>query len=341
MSREDFDLIMRKITVGLNGDPAHDIPYLQQQAQAYKDGEFGREIARACGRLMFDALPEDKKAEFGRLTENNRLGLAAVIEEAQFNMYRRKFPVAEKILSAAVERLEKLNMYRDDAVSEYHTFNSPIEKILYAFLHNPKKTLRQAPEPISDLYLNFGCVLFELKKFTDAELALKKAARWNPIDPNISFEHAEIYKRRGDMAEFYARTIDVYPRAYTKNFLARCYRNLGYYFVEEKLWKPAAACYMFSTHYEPNGKQAQSELWYIQQNADENFSLPSVAEIEQYSEQYKIPLTANRDIVGLALEVGRQTAQAKQNDLAKYFFGIAYDLTESDDIKKMLDDLDV
>lgn len=340
MSREDFDMIMRKITADLNGDPAHDVPYLTEQAKAYKDSEFGREIARACGRLIFDIMPEKMKAEFGRLTENNFLGITAVIEEAQFNMYRRKFTVAEKILSAAVERLENHNIYRDDAVSEYHTFNSPMEKILYAFLHDPKKTLRQAPEPISDLYLNFGCVLFELKKFTDADLALRKAARWNPIDPNISFEHAEIFKRRGDMNEFYARTIDVYPRAYTKNFLARCYRNLGYYFVEEKLWKPAAACYMFSTHYEPDGKQAQSELWYIQQSAGENFSLPSAAEIEQYAEQYKIPLTANRDIVGLALEVGRQTAQANQNDLAKYFFGIAYDLTEDDAIKKMIDDLD-
>ena len=334
---DSFDSIMREITSGLTGDPAHDLPYLKEKTLAYKDSEFAREIARACGRLIYDALPGDKKAEIGRLTENKLLGITAVIEEAQFNMYRRNFERAEKILIATIDKFEKLNMYQDDAVNEYHTFNAPIEEILYHYLFKPEKTLRQAPEPLSELYLTFGVALFDLKKFDAAEVALQKAARWNPIDPNISFEHMEIFKKRGDMEEFFKRTLDVFPRAYNKNFLARCYRNLGYYFVEKKLWQVAAGCYLISTHYAADSKQAQSELWYIQQNAGENFSLPTLDELKQFSEQYKFPLTPNADIVGIALEFGRQTSRAGQKDLAKYFLDIAYDLTDNDNIKKILD----
>ena len=35
----DFDSIMREITSGLTGEPEHDIPYLQEQCQKYKDHE--------------------------------------------------------------------------------------------------------------------------------------------------------------------------------------------------------------------------------------------------------------------------------------------------------------
>ena len=340
MQKKDFDLIMEEITAELTGEPDHDIPYLKQKAEAYKDSEFAQEIARACGRLIFSALSDDKKEEFDRLFKNHSLGIESVIEEAQFNMYRQKFDVAKKILTAAVEKVENLNMYQDDAVSEYHTFNSPIEELIYRYFHKPEKDLRQAPEPFSELYFNLGCVLFELKNFAEADEALKKAARWNPIDPQISFEHAEIFKQNGDMKEFYKRTLNVFPHAYKSEHVARCYRNLGYYFVEEKLWKVAAGCYLLSTHYTTDKRQAQSELWYIQQKAGKNFSLPTIDEIKKFSEQYEFPFSANEDIIGIALEFGRRTAQDGQIDLAKYFLGIAYDLTKSEEIKKILDGLD-
>ena len=199
--------------------------------------------------------------------------------------------------------------------------------------------MRQAPEPLADLYLNLGVVLFELEEFDAAEEVLKKAARWNPITPNITFEHAEIFKKRGDMDTFYRMTTDVFPRAYTSKFVARCYRNLGYYFVEKKLWKVAAGCYLLSNHYEQN-KQAQSELWYIQQEAGAEFSLPSLEEIEQYAEEYHFPLGADEDVVGIAIEFGRHAAQDGQKEIAKYFLGIAYDLTKNNIVKEWLDDLD-
>lgn len=340
MTEKTFDEIMQEITAGLSGDHAKDVPYLMAQAKAYKDSTFGKEIARACGRLIFSALPDDKKAEFDNAMQNHSLGIESVIEEAQFNMYRRKFDVAKKILTAAAEKVEAMNFYADDAVSEYHTFHSVIEEIIYTYRNQPEKDLRQAPEPLSDLYLNLGSVLFELEDFSAAEVALKKAARWNPIDPNISFEHAEIFKKRGDMDEFYKFTLNIFPRAYTSNHLARCYRNLGYYFVERQLWKVAAGCYLFSTHYEADSRQAQSELWYIQQKAGKNFPLPSIEKIKKYSEKYGFPFGADEDVVGLAVEFGRRSAQDKQPQAAKYFFSIAYDLTGNEQIKKFLDDLD-
>lgn len=339
MAKEDFDSIMQEITAGLTGDHEKDVPYLHDKCEEYKNHKYAKEITRACGRLIFAALPKEKQDEINRVTENHLLGIQSVIEEAQFNVYQKKFDVAKDLLVSAVEKVEKLGMYQDDAVSEYHTFNEPMEDLIYKYRNQPEKTSRQAPEPLSDLYLNLGSVLFELGDMDAAKVALEKAMRWNPINAPIAFEHAEIFKKKGDMDEFFRLTMQIFPNVYQSRHIARCYRNLGYYFVEKKLWKVAATCYIMSIHYDQDPSRAQSELWFIQQNAGTDFSLPSNEEIGDIAKQYNIPLGADRDVVGIAISLGEQFEKEGNVEYARYFLGIAYDLTGIDEIKECLDAL--
>lgn len=339
MAKEDFDIIMQEITAGLTGDHEKDVPYLHDKCEEYKNHKYAKEIIRACGRLLFAALPKEKKDEINKITENHLMGIQSVIKEAQFNVYQKQFDVAKDLLVSAVEKVEKLAMYQDDAVSEYHTFYEPMEEILYKYHNQPKKALRQASEPFSDLYLNLGSVLFELGDMAPAKVALEKAVRWNPINAPIAFEYAEIYKKKGDMEEFFRLTMQIFPNVYRSNHLARCYRNLGYYFVEKKLWKVAASCLLLSIHYDKEHPLAQSELWFIQQNAGAGFSMPSDEEIVDVVKQYNIPLGADRDVVGIAISIGEDSEKAGQIAVAKYFYDIAYDLTGIDEIKDRLDAL--
>ncbi len=339
MAREDFDSVMQEITANLTGDHEKDVPYLHDKCEEYKNHKYAKEILRACGRLIYGALPKDAQEEFNRMSTNHSLGLQSVIEEAQFNIYRKKFDLAKDILTSSVEKVEELGMYQDDEVSEYHTFNEPMEDILYKYRYQPEKTSRQAPEPLSELYLTLGSVLFELDEMDAAQIALEKAMRWNPMDAAIRFEHAELFKKKGDMDEFFKLTMQILPNVYRSRHIARCYRNLGYYFVEKALWKVAATCYILSIHYDQDASRAQSELWYIQQNAGSDFSMPSNEEIGEIVKQYNIPLGADRDVVGIAIGIGEQSEKAGQLDAAKYFYSIAYDLTCLDEIKERLDSL--
>ena len=255
-------------------------------------------------------------------------------------MYQKQFDAAKDLLASAVAHYEEIAFFQDDAVSEYHTFNTPIEEIIYRHRCQPKKELRQAPEPLSLLYMNLGVVLLELEEMDAAKDALEKAMRWNPIDADIAFEHAEIFKKLGRMDEFFKLTMGIFPNVYQRRHLARCYRNLGYYFVEKELWEVAASCYLISIHYDKDTPQAQSELWYIQQKADAGFSMPtSEEEIEKYARQYHIPMGANQDVIGIAMYFGEQSEKGGQIDAAKYFYSIAYDLTGFDEIKERIDAL--
>ena len=196
MANTDFDTIMQEITAGLTGDPKKDVPYLNDKAKSYQNSKYAKEIARACGRLLYSVLPKEAREKADRMAANHSLGIQSVIEEAQFNAYQKKFDVAKDLLVSAVGKVEKLGMYQDDAVNEYHTFNEPMEDLIYKYRNQPKKTSRQVPEPLSDLYLNLGSVLFELGDMDAAKVALEKAMRWNPINAPIAFEHAEIYKKK-------------------------------------------------------------------------------------------------------------------------------------------------
>lgn len=339
MANNDFDSIMNEITSGLTGNSSTDISYLKNKMEEYKSHKYAKEILRACGRLIFSSMPNDKKKEFQQLVDNHTLGVSSVIEEAQFNIYKKRFDIAKDMLVSMTTKLEEANLYQDDSVSEYHTFNSPLEEILYANIHHPEKELRQAGEPYSALYLNLGYVLFELGDLKGAKKALAKAIRWNPIDPEITFEYAELFKFQNRLDDFFRLTSLALSHSYKKAHVARCYRNFGYYFVEKKLWKMAAACYLFSTRYDKEHTSAQSELWYIQQKAGSDFEPPSSDELLDGFNEYNVPLGADQDVVGILIALGKEGQKQGNLNFARQFLEMAYELTEFDEIQKMLNDL--
>ena len=56
-----FEDIMKEITRGLSGDSKKDVDYLQEQMEKYKDHEYGKEIIRAYGRLIYEVIPDEKR----------------------------------------------------------------------------------------------------------------------------------------------------------------------------------------------------------------------------------------------------------------------------------------
>ena len=143
----------------------------------------------------------------------------------------------------------------------------------------------------------------------------------------------------GEYETFYALTKEAFKMAFRPASVARCYRNLGYYFVEKALYPVAVACYLLSMRFQPESKQVQSELYYINQKADRPIPEPTLEEIEKYAEQYDFPLVADEDIVGLSYTYGKHYYEEHRKDAAQYYLTIAYNLTDMESAKQMLDDL--
>jgi tetratricopeptide (TPR) repeat protein len=336
---KDFDSIMREITAGMSGDAKTDIAYLMDQTEKYKNHEMGKEIIRACGRLMYELVSDDNKEALAKLFDNESAGIDAALEEVRFNIYKKAFDKALQIMEALVTKVEDLHAFEDDQVSEYHLFDEFFEEVLYQYRAEPEKDIRQAQIPYTEIYLLYGSLLVELKRIPDAREALKKGLRWNPVSFRITSEYIETYKMTGDLDPFFDLTKDAFKIAFRSADVARCYRNLGFYFVEKKLWSEAIACYLLSLQYERESTQAQSELYYINSVTDGKIPEPSIDQLKAYSEKYGFPLGADDDVLGLSVSYGRHCLEQNNPDAARYFLAIAYDLTDDEEIEKMIENL--
>lgn len=118
----DYQEIMRDIASGLTGDKEKDLQYLMEQMEKYKDHELGKEIIRACGRLISGMLPEEKVNEFADAfekdnaeIENELDDLFSTIQSGDYNLALDK---VEKLVEKA-EELISAGMYQNDSVSDY------------------------------------------------------------------------------------------------------------------------------------------------------------------------------------------------------------------------------
>ena len=335
----DFEKIMHEITSGLTGDGKKDMKYLMEQAEKYKDGEMGKEIVRAIGRLIAKCVPEDKMAELNRLINNDLTSYESVLEEVRFKQHEKKFDEALVLMEGLIRKLEEAGMFTDDQVSEYHCFNEFFEEVLYRMNAKPTRDLRRATYPFDEIYTLYGSLLIDLQRPKDAEAALAKAMKWNPSDARIAFEHAETYKIRGNMESFFKLTINIFKCAFRPKQVARCFRNLGFYFIEKELWEEAVACFTMSLQFDKESTLAMSELYYIQQKAGRTIPTPSMDQLKSYAEKYGFPVGADPDVLGLSFAYGKHFAEQGDAAGARYCWQITYDLTDDEDIKKMMDKL--
>ncbi len=337
--KKDLDSIMRDITRGLSGDPKADMAYLNEQMEKYKDHEMNTEILRACGRLQYGLIPDDKKSDLERHIKNAHSGTDAALEEVRFNIYKKDFKKALNIIEALVNKVEALNAFEDDRLSEYHVFNEVFEEFLYMLREKPEKDLRRAPIPYTDIYMLYGSLLVELKRYEEARAALKKGLRWNPVSFPITSEYIETYKIIGDFEKFFDLTKKAFKIAFRSKDVARCYRNLGFWFVEQKLWSEAVACYHLSTQFEPDSKQAQSELYYIYSSTGQIIREPSWEQLKEIGEAYGFPIGADNDVLSLSFSLGRKALDEGAYDAAGYFLSITYDLTGDEKIAEMINSI--
>lgn len=98
--------------------------------------------------------------------------------------------------------------------------------------------------------------------------------------------------------------------------VARCFRNLGYCFVEKELYREAVTAYLLSTHFEKN-RMVQSELYYIGQKTGEPVANPTYEEMKAIAEKYHFPTTADQDVLGLAYTYGKDAFEEQKMEQAR------------------------
>ena len=270
----------------------------------------------------------------GILTKEINDVLTQAVELAQ----NKKAAEAEAALKAEIDKVEQLNLY-NDGHADYYDFNTLMEMVMFQSQHPEIQPVADIEEPLNRLYAMYGSILLEQGKLDEAEEALAIAMDWNPMSAAIAFEYAEVFKQKKDWEKFKELTTAVFPIAYKRKEIAHCYRNLGYYFVEKQMWDEAVGCYLLSMSFaDAEGRyQAELELKYIHEETEGQAQRPSIGALRSYGDKYGFPVGPDAKIIETAMQYGKSMLANKKYEHANYFLDIAYKLTESKELKELLD----
>lgn len=251
--------------------------------------------------------------------------------------YKEKITrVEEKIKNKAYESAEQdlLQIINDEAIKSvedenntYYTFYNYVESLIFYNKYKPTKKLQSPTDNIADAYMMLGFINIETKKFGKAIEYLNKASEWNPVSPQIILERAFAYRSIGDLERYKAEIEKSYQYIYTSSFMARYYRELGFYYTTKKIYDLANALYTYSRTF-VDTELAKNELVYIakQENREPKFSTRD--EINKLFTDYNIPLGISDTVVQMIFNESQNLLKENKNiELVKYLYRVLYDIT--------------
>ena len=331
-----YEEIIKEIKLNLGENKDLNRKYLASQMEKYKDHPYNVEITKEISRMMWDCLTDEEKRQYIEISENDT-PIIDILEEI--------FPMIENGKYAdALEKLDEFMKtfrppFEDDAVNEYHYFTNQLEEDIFNKYIGAEKEIRHIPQnqPLLDLYYVYGFLLLETKDLENAEKYLKKALKLNPVSSRILLELSDIYKIKAPrFNKFFIYTTQALEYAYYPQDIARCYRNLGQFYMEEMNFEIAAALYNYSMKYELN-PLAYTKLQHIQSKGIK--AELSLEECINLIESKKIQIGPNPFILERLNALSDRYDKKQDLNRALYFYELQYDLTLDEKVLEKIKDL--
>ena len=295
----------------------------------YKNHPNNKEILNEISSMMWDCLSEFEKEEYNQIIEN-KTQLMDILNEVAYEIENGKSKVALEKLDKFINKYQ--SPFENDDDAEYHFFTNTLEELIFMRYIGSKNEIKYIPtnQPVLDLYYIYGFLLLEDKQFEKSEKYLKKAIKINPVSSRVILELSEIYKiHTYTYNKYYMFVSDALKYAYYPQDIARCYRQLGFYYIEENQMEIALALFIYSMEYELS-PQAYSEINYIQsKNSELKLNLDECINIIKNK---NIQLGVNPFVLDTLYELADEYEKNRLYSQSLYYYEIIYDLTNDENI---------
>lgn len=322
-----FAEIIKEIVMNLTGDREKDSKYLMEQIEKYRHHEYGVEILKAIRRIVYGFLPEEYKNELSNILKRDNLHIQVILAEAKSKLAEHNLEEAEKLILEIHPREE---LFHSDEFSEYYDFGNSLEWAYFMTKNRPCKEIIPFPISYNDVFMTYAYLLVEKEDYDNAIKIIDIGLKRNPLHIDLMFEKASIYKKQKRLEESLQISLDCFDIAYRRVHIARCYRDFGYYFVENKNWDAAICCHLLSNHWFRT-EMAESELYFISQQTrkviDEEYYAGNLDRILQ---ENGIPLEPNHLWIEIASYLGETMVSSNNIEDAKFCYSVAYELTGND-----------
>lgn len=340
MAGKSFDDIMKEITAGMTGDQKHDRAYLNEKIEEYQEHPFSERILKELGRLMFTVMPEEERAQFQETMKQEGIQLHLAIQAAMHHMRNKKNLQAREVLAKEIKRHEKLYPYKNTDSVEYYCFDEPFERTLHSFYSKSKKKCENVDVPFPLAYYVYATIMMELNQMEAARKALDKGLRWNPYSAILHLKRAEVISKSLDEIALLEGTKTALQFAFKPELVASCYANFARYYLKQEKYELAIGCCMICQNFSENHEDAMTLLKELYKVTEGKVMPPSMEEVRKLAEAEELPFGPNRDVLGLAFTYGKKYYEEGNNEVAKYFLQIGYDLTGDEDAGKVLKEIE-
>ena len=242
----------------LTGEYEKDVDFLEDH---YSKNEADPQARKAVNFLLITKLPEHKKAEYAHKLPLKEPSTQSLLELVQELIHSNSIEEAEKISSILLNAAREQIPEQGDTTG--YLFKSPLELEFYRQRYNPTVPVLTDENPyVNRIYEYAGYILADLEQYEEARSVLLEALSRNPLNSVAAFEFAETYKAEGELQNFLSMNKICCELVYQVNDIARYFRNLGFYFIEEENWEMAAAAYFESMNWEES-EAAEHQLTVI------------------------------------------------------------------------------
>lgn len=335
----NVEKIKKEIETKITGDIDKDAPYFRRLQEKYANVKGGKELLDWISALVVKEYAEKEGIDLSKIT-SNLYDDSIMLSEYYRNAGKpdKAEPVIRKAVRQFTKYLNDMDIHDSSSVV-YRDINIEFERKLYFYKLDDRRKINVI-DGISpfDLYMEYAEVLIEVKKYDEAKKILKKAKKWNPVSFEAAFKEAEIYKREDDLEQFFQKTNEAFGFAYKSKDVAKLYCNLGYYFLEKKLYEPSWSCYDFALVYDEYSSSADEGCGIIAMVTDGEVNHLSREKFDEFVEQYGFPDGYDDYIAALAYNYAEYYIEDEHYDYyeAKYYLDIGWNLTEDKDFKKLL-----
>ena len=337
----DTDSIIREIKNSMTGDPKKDGPFLKSQSEKYKDDENSAEINRDLAKLLYQCSYDDMHKTIDNFLASENPKVNEKLKEVRKRFANLNFDKGIEILKEIIRN--NLFAWEEDDDKLYKSFGTPLEHALYIQIYSPDKKVCPVTCDLSGVYSLYGLGLFHKKRFTESLDAFGKALDLNPVDPEIYLNYCELLKQIKQPDELKSAVDKMMRCAVTKEQLGKGYFNYSYYFSEKNKYDKASAMLEMSRIFCNDKKLIENELKYIA-GCTGIGALPPKHSKEQLLEIMRfenIPAGPSELVINTAYYLAKHSHQQLDYEMAKYYYETVWELTESDDVKEIIDEIDI
>ncbi len=183
-----------------------------------------------------------------------------------------------------------------DLTKEIHSFENPVERILYITEVNTEEKPNIVDIPIHYVYYFLGLAYLDDSIYEDALTNFFKSISINPFFAKSIFKISECYRKSNELDKMYDFLMNNHKYIYNADDLADFYSRLGDYYYDSKNYGFANTLYSYSEYYKSTGYN-QKQLSNISRNEGRLVKVDSINEIIPYLKEKQIPISISEEIL--------------------------------------------